>query len=68
MLPAGSLEADIYIYICVCVCVCNFTKMRPMGAEMFHSDEYVDDANRTNLAVAFHDSFAKAPKSGGFIN
>ena len=46
----------------------NFTKMPPVGAKIFHSDEYADGANRTKLAIAFHDSFAKAPKSGGFIN
>jgi len=40
--------------------------MRPVGAEIFHSDEYADGANRTKLAVAFHDSFAKASKSGRF--
>ena len=42
--------------------------MPPVGAKIFHSDEYADGANRTKLAIAFHDSFAKAPKSGGFIN
>jgi len=40
--------------------------MRPVGAEIFHSDKYTDGANRTKLAVAFHDSCAKAPKSGRF--
>ena len=40
--------------------------MRPVGAEIFHPDEYADGANTKKVAVAFHDSFAKAPKSGGF--
>ena len=55
-----SNRPRIYIY--------NFTKMPPVGAKIFHSDEYAYGANRTKLAIAFHDSFAKAPKSGGFIN
>ena len=40
--------------------------MRPMGAEIFHSDGYAEEANRTKLAVDFHDSFAKGPKNGAF--
>jgi hypothetical protein len=42
--------------------------MLPVKAEIFHSEEYADGANRTKSAVAFHDSFAKAPKMEDLLN
>jgi len=43
--------------------VSNFTKIRPVGAELFHADGRTDgQTNMKKLAVAFH-NVEKAPKS-----
>ena len=45
----------------------NFTKIRPVGAEMCHADGQTD---MTKLIIAFR-NFAKAPKNGymdGLVN
>jgi len=39
----------------------NFTKIRPVGAELFHEDAQTD---MTKLAVAFR-NYANQPKNGG---
>ena len=46
----------------------NFTKIRPVGAELFHVDRRTDgrwgrQTNMTKLMVAFH-NFAKASNKG----
>jgi len=40
----------------------NFTKIYPLGAELFHGDRQANLTDMMKLTVAFH-TFANAPKN-----
>ena len=48
--------------------ISDFMKIRPVGAELFHTDGQTDGrTDMTKLIVAFR-NFANAPKNGSFTD